>query len=115
MAKILFIVAQNKFRDEEFFHPRDILKSHEQEVASLTTNIATGVLGGEIKPDVNIEEALEKVKNDSYDAVIFVGGPGATVYFTHHAALNIVKTAAKSPKVKVLGAICIAPMILAHA
>ncbi|MEM4263427.1 MAG: DJ-1/PfpI family protein [Candidatus Woesearchaeota archaeon] len=115
MAKILFIVAQNKFRDEEFFYPRDILKSHEQEVASLTTGTAKGVLGGEIKPDLTIEAALKKVKDDFYEAVIFVGGPGATVYFTHHAALDIAKAAAESDNVKVLGAICIAPMILAHA
>jgi len=115
MAKILFIVAQNKFRDEEFFHPRDILKSHEIEVASLTTKTATGVLGGEIKPDLDIEEALKRVKDDAYDAVIFVGGQGAIEYFTHPAALDIARTAAESDAVKVLGAICIAPLILAHA
>jgi protease I len=115
MAKILFIVAQNKFRDEEFFYPRDILKSHELEVASLTTNTAKGVLGGEIKPDLTIEDALKKVKDDFYAAVIFVGGQGAMAYFTHHAALDIARTVAGSDAVKVLGAICIAPTILAHA
>ncbi len=48
-----------------------------------------------------------------YDAVVFVGGPGASVYFDDVDAQALAQRA--SQKGKVVGAICIAPSVLAHA
>ena len=56
---------------------------------------------------------LNAVLVDDYDAVIFIGGSGAKEYFNDKDAWNIAKQAAE--KKKVLGAICIAPTILANA
>ncbi|MEM3519623.1 MAG: DJ-1/PfpI family protein, partial [Candidatus Hadarchaeales archaeon] len=47
------------------------------------------------------------------DAIIFVGGSGSSLYFNDPTALAIAKEA--FTKKKVVGAICIAPVILANA
>ena len=56
---------------------------------------------------------VSQINVDDYDAVIFVGGPGARQYFNDPAALKIARDAAQ--KGKVLAAICIAPTVLAKA
>ena len=111
MAKILFIIAPKDFRDEELKVPREILKDHQQVIASLTTKTASGMLGMEVKPDIDIHEALKRV--NEFDVVIFIGGVGAKAYFDNHAALEIARQAFKAQKL--LAAICIAPVILANA
>ncbi len=45
--------------------------------------------------------------------MVFVGGPGAAVYLNDKDILNLAKAAEK--KGKIIGAICIAPSILANA
>lgn len=112
MAKILFIAAQVGFRDEELLQPKEILKDHQIFIASKTLSTARGVLGHEIKPDLTLEEALKKV--DEFEAIIYVGGPGAEAYLKDYAALELVKKAYESEKVKILAAICLSPLILAE-
>jgi len=111
MASVLMIIAPEKFRDEELFHTKDALEmnKHEVIIASTSTEEAHGMLGGKAKPSLTIDEV--EVKN--YDAIVFVGGSGASIYFKNKTALNIAKTAFQ--KGKVLAAICIAPSILANA
>ncbi|MHC4617653.1 MAG: DJ-1/PfpI family protein [Planctomycetota bacterium] len=50
---------------------------------------------------------------DQFDAIVFIGGPGASEYFNNPVAHNIAREAAA--KGKILAAICIAPRILANA
>lgn len=109
--KVLMVIAPKDFRDEEFFKPRVILQSDGAQVvvASKTTDEVTGALGGKTKPDINLSE----VKIQDYDAIVFVGGPGASTYFNDQQALNLTRSAAEQDKV--IGAICIAPSILANA
>ncbi len=66
-------------------------------------------LGGKIKVDV----LLGKVNVKDYDAIVFIGGPGATGYIKNEDALKIAREAVVQNKL--LGAICIAPAILARA
>lgn len=108
--KVLMIIAPKDFRDEEYQKPREILENAGASVtvASATTEEATGMLGLKVKPDI----ALSQVKVAEYDAVIFVGGGGATAYFGDESALSIAREAASS---KLVGAICLAPQILANA
>jgi len=108
---ILLIVAQNGFRDEEYFKPKQILEEAGYKVvtASFQAGIARGKLGGTTQADI----ALKDVKVDDYAGIVFVGGPGAADYFADKVALNIAKEAYE--KDKVVGAICIAPGILARA
>ena len=111
MIMVLMIVAQNGFRDEEYFKPKASLESAGYQVVtgSVKTGTALGKLGGTAKVDV----AISEVKADDYAGVVFVGGPGAADYFTDKTALNLAREAYR--KGKVVGAICIAPGILARA
>ncbi len=105
------IIAQNGFRDEELKEPREILtqKGIKVTIASSSLNTAKGMLGARAKPEI----ILSELKVEDYDAVIFVGGIGAKQYWDDPAAHRIAREALK--KKKVLGAICIAPVILANA
>jgi protease I len=111
MKRVLMVIAQNKFRDEEYKEPRDVIEKAgiKVEVASETTQTATGKSGMKVKPDL----ALKEVDVKKMDAVIFVGGPGSYDYFDHPIAQEIAKNTIKEGKI--LAAICAAPSILANA
>lgn len=109
MKSVLFIVAPENFRDEELFDPMEVLKKeHHVFIASKDVEVAHGMKGGSVPVDLDIKE----VEVDNYDAIIFVGGGGARTYFDDPVAQSIAKEA--SSKNKILGAICIAPSILAN-
>jgi len=109
--KILMVVAPQDFRDEEYLEPRKILEESGAgvEVTSKGVSQATGMFGE--KAIVNKE--LSEVEVADYDAVLFIGGTGSSVYFNDALAHNLAKTAFE--KGKIVGAICIAPSILANA
>ncbi|MEM2928970.1 MAG: DJ-1/PfpI family protein [Nitrososphaerota archaeon] len=109
--KIVMIIAEKDFRDEELQKPKEILEKYGAKVviASSTTNIATGMLGMKIKPDI----LLNEINIEEYNAIIFVGGSGASQYWNDPIAHSIAKEAIK--KDKILCAICIAPVTLANA
>lgn len=107
----LFIIAHRGFRDEEFTEPKAIVERAGVKVlvASSQSGEAHGSLGLKYKPDL----LLSDVTVDDYDMIVFIGGPGSTEYYNDKKALAIAKQAAESKKV--IGAICIAPVILANA
>ncbi|MBN2015382.1 DJ-1/PfpI family protein [Candidatus Dojkabacteria bacterium] len=109
--KVLMIVAPRNYRDEEFDHPREIfeMNGYEVSVASRGIEEAMGIQGG--KTEVNLD--ITEVEVDNYDAIIFVGGPGSSIYFDDDFAQTIARDAVTNEKV--LGAICIAPSIVANA
>ncbi|MDD5308581.1 MAG: DJ-1/PfpI family protein [Deltaproteobacteria bacterium] len=108
---VLMVIAPADFRDEELFETRKVLKAagHTVKVASMTTQEATGMLGGKATPDLTLADA----RAADYDAVVFVGGQGSTVLFDDAQAHKLASDAAKDGKV--LAAICLAPAILANA
>lgn len=110
-SKILMVLAPQDFRDEEYQKPRQILEQAGGEitVASKGVSEARGLLGAKAKVDKNLNE----VKADDYDAVVFIGGPGASIYFDDQQALSLAEAAYNSGKI--VGAICIAPSVLANA
>jgi protease I len=109
--KILMIVAPENFRDEEFLEPKKVFEDNDATVvvASKGVQEAKGMFGAIAKIDLDISE----VNVDEYDAIVFVGGSGSSIYYTDQTALNIAREAFN--KGKVIGAICIAPGILANA
>lgn len=111
MRRVLMIIAPRNFRDEELFHTKEELEAagNSVTIASTTTDTATGMLGGTAKPDITIND----VNVDDYDAVVFVGGSGSSIYFNDPKAHEIARTA--NEKGKIIGAICIAPSTLANA
>ncbi len=109
--KVVMIIAEKNFRDEELLEPKKIL---EEEGASVTLSstalrTATGMFGAKVTPDILVSE----VKVDEYDAIIFVGGAGASQYWNDSTAYSIAGETVQ--KNKILCAICIAPVTLANA
>ena len=109
--RAVLIIASKDFRDEELFETKFVLDGAgiQTVTASTRTGVINGMLGG-------IAEARILVKDivvDNYDAIIFIGGPGAREYFDSGIALDIAREAID--KRKVLAAICIAPSVLANA
>ncbi len=110
-GKIAMIIAFRGFRDEEYFIPKNTFESKNFKVTTCSTKKgkAIGKLGGE----ANVDILLSEVRPEDYDAVVFVGGPGAVNYIDNEICHQIAKETVN--KGKVLGAICIAPAILAKA
>ena len=111
MKKILMIIPPKNYRNEELDHPKSIFlrEGYSVTVASKGTSLATGMLGGTTSVSLDISQ----VKVPEYNAIVFVGGSGAKEYFDDETAHSIAKEAVKLNKV--VGAICIAPSILANA
>jgi protease I len=109
--KIVMILANQNFRDEEFTEPHELLKDAgaEMKVACSKKGTAKGMLGHMVTPDLLIRD----VAVTNFDCVIFIGGGGAQEHFNDPAAHRIAKEAILGNKV--LGAICIAPATLANA
>lgn len=109
--RVLMVIAPENFRDEELFHTREELERTGASVtiASTKKKRVKGMLGASVVPDLE----LDRVEVGDYDAVVFVGGIGASAYFDNDSALSIARDATE--KGKKVCAICIAPVILANA
>jgi protease I len=109
--RAVLIVGRENYRDEELFETRRILieAGVQTVLASTRMGPVRGMLGGVAEATILAKDIIV----DDYDAIIFVGGAGATEYFNSRVAWNIAREAVQ--KRKVLGAICIAPAILANA
>lgn len=109
--KMVMIVAFKDFRDEEYFVPKEILEKAGVLIITASTQkgIAPGVSGGEAQ----ISLVLSEVRAGDFDGVIFIGGPGASALINNTECHRIVNEAVAADKI--LGAICIAPVILANA
>ncbi|MBA4370557.1 MAG: hypothetical protein C0418_03140 [Coriobacteriaceae bacterium] len=111
MPKVLMVIAPDQFRDEEYAHPKQVL---EQRGATVVTgSVAPGPCRGKLGMLAHAEVAVAEADPDDYDAVVFVGGPGSSVFFDDEDAQDLALDMAEDGKV--VGAICIAPSILAHA
>jgi len=109
--KVLFVIAPENFRDEELFQTQKVIQAagFETEVVSQKTGLIKGMLGGEIA----VKKSVFDIAIADYQAVVFIGGTGAKIYFDDLLALNLAQEAADQGKV--VAAICIAPSILANA
>ena len=107
----LFVIAFEGFQDLEYSKSREILEAAGVKitVASSSLGTATGKFGKRVDSDLTINEVIVA----DYDAIIFIGGPGATEYIDNQTAHILVREAVKANKI--LAAICIAPEILAKA
>ena len=111
MANVLMIIAPERFRDEEIFETQAELRQagHQTVIASTRIGACCGSRGGEVVAVMT----LEQVNCAGYDAFVFVGGGGSKVLWSNRAAWQIAQEA--DQRGKVLAAICLAPVILAHA
>jgi protease I len=109
--KAVLIISREIFRDEELFETRRVLTEAGVKTVVASTKIGAirGMLGRLAEATILVKDI---VVND-YDAVIFIGGSGATEYFNSRLAQNIARETVQ--KKKILGAISIAPTVLANA
>lgn len=115
VREVLMVIAPEMFRDEEYATPRAILEHHRAEVfvASTHTGDCVGKLGMITTADMTLSEAVDRVANRPFDAVIFVGGGGAEIYFDDPFAHSLARMTLESGNI--LAAICIGPTIIARA
>ncbi|HBF99956.1 MAG TPA: DJ-1 family protein [Firmicutes bacterium] len=111
MKKVALVIAERQFRDEEYQVPHAILEKAGFDVltVSTSTKTAVGKLGLKVTPDTLISD----LKPEELDALVFIGGGGSEQYFADPLAHRLATTMVSLDKV--LGAICIAPVILANA
>lgn len=111
MKTVALIIAEENFRDEEYQIPRDLLQQAGYKIitVSTTTEQAVGKFGMKVLPD----KLINNLNPCELDALIFIGGGGSSQYFkdplSHRLAREMIL------QNKILGAICIAPVILAYA
>lgn len=109
--KAVLIIASQNYQDAELFETKRVLDAAQVQtfIAGPRRGVIRGVLGGAAEVTV----LVSRLAVNEYDAIIFIGGPGAVEYYTNPAALNIAREAVRTGKI--LGAIGIAPSILANA
>lgn len=109
--KAALVVASENFRDEEYFVPKEVLKTSGMKVITVSDSKekAKGADGGEVEVDLT----LQQFQVDDFDIIAFVGGPGALDHLDNEVSYKIIEETLD--RQKVLGAICIAPVILAKA
>lgn len=111
MKKVIFIIAQHDFRDEELSDTVQQIEDADisYKIASMNKGLCIGRFG--MKADAYY--GLTEVVEDEYDAIVFIGGSGASEFFfnieAHHLARDFFRAG------KIVAAICIAPRILAEA
>jgi protease I len=110
--KVLIVIAPEKFRDEEFTVPAAALQKAGIGYAIATTRrgLCTGMLGAKINATLSFEEVDPK----SYDGLLIVGGSGAQTYLWGDKLLGQMVKFFHSTD-RVVGAICLAPVVLARA
>jgi protease I len=111
MSSALMVIAPAMFRDEEYAEPKRILEEAGIEV--VTASVEAGECRGRFGMVAQADMPLKAAKAEGYDAVVFVGGAGAKVFFDDPAAHRLATDGVAAGAI--VGAICIAPSILARA
>lgn len=109
--KILMIIPEQNFRDDEFEEIYKVLRQFGASVTvgSVSMTEATGLMGLKVKPDVDVYNVSER----AFDAFVFIGGPGVRQYFIDRKVIDLAQQAFL--RGKIVAAISFAPSILANA
>ena len=110
-GRVLLVIAPHDFNDREYAETREELEAGGLTVVVASTGAeeATGSEGTAVKPDL----ALSGARAGDYVAVAFIGGVGVEELFTDAHALRLARDAYEGGLT--VGAICMAPVILARA
>ena len=106
----MFIAFQD-FRDEEYIEPKKILEDEGIEV--VTVSSAKGKARGKFGAIADVDKVINEINSSDYDALCLVGGYGCLEHLDNKAVHDIFKQAFSENKL--IGSICISPVILAHA
>ncbi|MCQ8894762.1 MAG: DJ-1/PfpI family protein [Methanolinea sp.] len=110
--KVLVVVAPENYRDEELTEP---LAACDRagigyDIASTRKGECRGMLGGKVQATL----ALADVDPSLYQGIVIVGGSGSPVYLWNDEMLRQL-VLSFSRQGKVVAAICLSPVVLAHA
>ena len=109
--KAVFIISQKKFQEIELFIPKQIIESRGFEVKIAAQSIDQAI--SKTNKIVNPDLAVNEIKTEDFDAIVFIGGQGAVEYFGNKEVFKLAQNFIKENKI--VAAICIAPSILANA
>jgi len=109
--RVLLVIANSDFQDREYDAVRNILSESgcKVMVSNSSGNESVGVNGTRVKPDLVYSEA----RVSDFECLVLIGGPGAKEYFEEPQLRTLVRNFDYAKRV--VGAICIAPVILANA
>jgi len=111
MKKIAMFIAFQGFRDEEYVEPKKALEAAGHKVDTVST--AKGLAQGKFRATAQVDKVINEIDPAAYDALTLVGGPGALQHLDKPEVHALFRAAAEQGKV--IGAICISPVVLAHA
>lgn len=111
-VKVLFVIAPERFRDEELLEPKRLLEQRGAvvTVASTRSGAAVGMLGAEVAVAVTIQRADAA----AFDALAIAGGAGSPMHLWDSEPLRALAQAFSAAG-KPVGAICLSPPVLARA
>jgi protease I len=109
--KVVMIIAFRDFRDAEYFVPKEVLEKEGIEVKTASNKLGTAI--GADGGDAQVDLLVSQINPADFDAIIFVGGPGALDALDNENSYKVARETVSQNKV--LGAICISPLILARA
>jgi len=109
--KIAMFIAFQGFRDEEYVEPKKALEAAGHKVTTVST--AKGEARGKFRVTAQVDKTIDEINPADYDALTLVGGPGALEHLDTQAVHTLFRKGMELGKV--IGAICISPVALAHA
>ena len=109
--RAVLVVAFQGFQDFEYQTTKDALEGLNIKTTTISSKIGEAI--GKFGQSANIEKTFSDIEVERFGAVVFIGGPGAADYIEDDSAHQLARQAIE--KDKVLGAICLAPAILAKA
>lgn len=108
---VALIIAHEGYQHIEYGTPKKMLESSGVQVTTVSDQ--TGTATGKDGSTTHVDLTLEQLNVSNYDAVIFIGGPGALTHLDNPISYNIAQKAIAAKII--LGAICISTRILANA
>ncbi len=105
------VIAPSDFRDEEYAVPKAYFEARGATVTTASTECGPAI--GSYGARAMVDSALCNADLSRFAALVFVGGSGAEVFFDDPDAHGAARKALDLGQV--VGAICIAPSVLAHA
>lgn len=111
MKKIAMFIAFQGFRDEEYVEPKKVLEAAGHKVVTVSTS--KGEARGKFRVTAQVDKTIDEIDPADYDALTLVGGPGALEHLDTPKVRALFQKASELGKL--IGSICISPVVLAHA
>ncbi len=109
---VLMVVAPKGIRAEEYREPRSAFEGAGAKVTVASVSAGEAILTD--KTTIAVDIAAADADPAKFDVVIFVGGPGMAKHLNEPSFVELARKCKEREKI-VVGAICVAPAILAHA